>query len=108
MLNQIEELIAYLNEKKCKDIAAYDLSKEDQSYDYIILVTVTSTSNNKKLANILMQEFGLNTYPEGYNRGEWIIIDLGELIIHSFIPQAREKYNLDRLWQSKRINLKKN
>ncbi len=107
MINQIGEILTYLSEKKCKDISAYDLSKEEQSYDYIILMTVSSVSNNKKLANILMKDFGLEKYPEGYNRGEWIIYDLGELVIHSFIPQSREKYNLDRLWQSKKISFKK-
>ena len=107
MINQISEILTYLSDKKCKDISAYDLSKEEQSYDYIILTTVSSAVNNKKLANILMKHFGLETYPEGYNRGEWIIYDLGELVIHSFIPQAREKYNLDRLWQSKKISFKK-
>ena len=107
MINQIEEVLEYLSEKKCKDISAYDLSKEEQSYDYIILMTVSSPTNNKKIANILMKDFGLEMYPEGYNRGEWIIFDLGELVIHSFIPQAREKYNLDRLWQSKKISFKK-
>ena len=60
-----------------------------------------------------MKEFSLTTFPEGYNRGEWIVFDLDDVIIHSFTCEKRAKYNLDKLWQNKKLivdnkNSKKN
>ena len=103
---ELENLYNYLMDKKCKDIAMYDLSKESQNYDYVVMATVSNQQNNKKLASLIMEEMGLEINPEGYNKGEWIVFDFGQVVVHLLIPQAREKYNIDKLWQSKKINFK--
>lgn len=97
------ELYDYLKEKKYKDIVIYDLSGEEQTFDYGIIVSTPSVAYNKRLASVLMENFELDKYPEGYNKGEWIVFDFDKIVIHSFIPQVREKYNLDKLWQSKKM-----
>ncbi len=104
MEEHIIELYEYLKEKKYKDIAIYNLSKESQFFEYGIIVTASTILNNKKLADSLMQDFNMQDFPEGYNKGEWIVFDLDKVVIHAFIPQLREKYNLDKLWQSKKIS----
>ena len=103
---ELTSLYQYLTEKKCKDIAIYDLSKDVQNYDYVVMATVSNAQNNKRLANTIMGDIGLENFPEGYNKGEWIVFDFGSLIVHLLIPQAREKYNIDKLWQSKKMNIK--
>ncbi len=103
---ELASLYNYLSEKKCKDVAIYDLSKETQSYDYVVMATVSNAQNNKRLANAIMQDMGLENNPEGFNKGEWIVFDFGQLIVHLLVPQAREKYNIDKLWQSKKMNFK--
>lgn len=104
-MNNLKEIQEYLIERKCKDIALYDVSKESDGYDYIFVVTLSNVLNNKKFAFNLAGELGLEDMPEGYNKGEWIIFDLGQILIHSFIPTMREKYNLDKLWKNKKMNL---
>ncbi len=108
MLKQIEEIYDYLQNKKYKDIAVYDLSNEQQSCNIMFIVSVTNQANNKKLALQLMEDLKLLDYPEGFNKGEWIVFDLDEIIIHCFVTSVREKYNLDKLWKSKFIDMKKN
>ena len=54
-----------------------------------------------------MNELNIKEYPDGYNKGEWIIFDLGDVIIHSFVTSVREKYNLDKLWKSKKVMINK-
>ncbi len=104
MKEHLNELYNYLKEKKFKDIIIYDLSNEEQTFDYGIIVSTPSTTYNKKLAVQLMQDFEIEKYPEGFNKGEWIVFDFDKIVIHSFVVQVREKYNLDKLWQSKKMN----
>lgn len=103
-MENLKEIYNYFAEKKCKDIAVYDLSKEGQSFDYIVALTTSSVANNKKLAVQFMEDINLEKYPEGYNKGEWIVYDFDSIVIHSFVPTTRAKYNMDRLWQSKKID----
>lgn len=102
-MEKLDILLNYLKDKKCKDVCSYDLTKEGQSFDYIISLSVSNVVNNKKLANQIMQDFAIEKNPEGYNKGEWIVFDFREVVLHCFIPQAREKYNLDKLWHAKKI-----
>lgn len=102
-MEDIKQIYNYFLDKKCKDIAVYDLSNEGQSFDYLITLTTSSVVNNKKLALQVMEDVGLERYPEGYNKGEWIVYDFDNVVIHSFLPVTRTKYNMDRLWQSKKV-----
>ena len=102
----LSNLYGYLIEKKCKDVSIYDLTNELQNYDFVVTATVSNIQNNKRLAQTIMQDMGLEINPEGYNKGEWIVFDFGQLILHLLIPQAREKYNIDKLWQSKKMSFK--
>lgn len=104
-MQNLKDIQAYLVQKKCKDIALYDASGEMQDFDYIFVVTLSNVTNNKKFAFNLARELGFDDMPEGYNKGEWIIFDLGQIVIHSFIPNTREKYNLDKLWKNKKLIL---
>ena len=101
---ELQSLYEYLKEKKCKDIAVYDLKKEGQNFDFVVLATISNSLNNKRLAATIMQDIGLEKYPEGYNKGEWIVFDFGQLVVHLLVPQAREKYNIDKLWQTKKVS----
>ncbi len=103
MQEKISAILDFLNNQKCKDVALYDLDGEKRLTKFIIIATVSSFLENKKLAQNFMEFAGLDNQPEGFNKGEWIIFDLGEIVVHTFIPTAREKYNLDKLWQNKKV-----
>ena len=103
-MENLKDIYKYFADRKCKDIAVYDLTKEGQSFDYLIALTNSNVVNNKKLALQLMEDVKLEKYPEGYNKGEWIVFDFDNVVIHSFVPSTRAKYNMDRLWQSKKID----
>ncbi|MBP3345371.1 MAG: ribosome silencing factor [Clostridia bacterium] len=105
MKDHLKDLYNYLADKKCKEVCVYDLSMEEQNCDYIYVATISNTSNNKKLALNIMQDFEMENYPEGFHKGEWIIFDFGQCVLHLFSPAAREKFNLDKLWQSKKMTI---
>lgn len=106
ILENFEDVYEYLTQKKCKDIALYDLRDNEKSA-YTFIVSNPNPQANKKFASFVMDEFNLLDQPDGFSKGEWIIFDFGNVVIHSFVSQVREKYNLDKLWKSKKINLKK-
>ena len=103
MKDHLKDLYNYLAENNCRDINVYDLSKEDQGCDFIYVATSTDVAANKQLALAIMQEFEMEHYPEGYHKGEWIIFDFNQCVLHLFVDAARDKYNLDKLWQSKKL-----
>lgn len=103
----LQKMITYLEEHKCKNISLIDLTGDKRLAKYIFLTTVSGNLENKKLADQMREDFNMEGDIEGYNKGEWIIFDFDDVIVHSFIPSAREKYNLDKLWQNKKVNIAK-
>lgn len=103
---RIETLLQFLEENKAKDIALFDAQGEKCEEDFIVLANFSTPAENKAFAEKLMEVAGIEEYPEGYNRGEWIVISLDGVLIHTFLPQKREKYNLDKLYQALKVNLK--
>ncbi len=101
----LQKYLDYLMTQKGKNITAYDISGENNLADYVIIQHFNGNLDNKKFAETFMQKFGIGEFPDGYSRGEWIIFDLDRVIIHSFVADKREKYNLDKLWQNKKMDL---
>ncbi len=96
---RIAELAA---DKKARDIRAYNVHGMTLITDVFVMCTVTSEPQMKAVANAVregMREVGvppLNT--EGNHRGNWLLIDYGEVIVHVFREEARAFYDLDGLW----------
>ena len=92
-----------LDTKKAQDIKI--LKKEDLTVvtDYIVIATGTSTTQVKSLADEVdfkvKQELDISpARVEGYESKNWILLDYETVIVHIFHPQAREYYDLDKLW----------
>ena len=71
--------------------------------DYIVIATGTSTTQVKALADEVdfqvKEKLGIEpARVEGYESKNWILLDYETVIVHVFHPQAREYYNLDKLW----------
>lgn len=98
-------IVKFLDEHKLKSISVYDLSSGDEK-KFVIIATALSTQTNKTVADLLKEEFNYEEKIEGYNKGEWIVFDLGNYTIHLFLPKIREKYNLDKLYKPKKITVK--
>ena len=105
METKIKELVELLQENKMKNIAVYNLSSGDDE-KYIIVATSNKTADSKKLADIIAEKYHYQEKIEGYNKGEWVVFDFVNLTIHLFLAKVRDKYNLDKLYKPKKINLK--
>jgi len=98
-----KKIAGYLDNKKAKDIKIIKIEDLTVVTDYIVIATGTSTTQVKALADevdcMVDKELGITpARVEGYESKNWILLDYETVIVHVFHPQAREYYNLDKLW----------
>ncbi len=103
-LNEIVKLCeTALDDMKAEDILVIDVTGKSSMSDVLIFATGTSTRHVKSLAhsvNADAKNAGLEPLGmEGANEGQWALVDLGDLVVHIMLPDVREFYQLERLWQ---------
>ena len=101
-----EELTALvidaLEEVKGKDIVKLDVSNLTTVTDYMVVASGTSSRHVKALADAVAEKAkDAGHRPagvEGEDGGEWVLLDLGDTLVHVMLPRVREFYNLEKLW----------
>ena len=92
------------------DIQIFDLREVSSFTDFFVIATGTSNRHVRTLADAAVQtahqhgerKLGM----EGDPPGRWILVDLGDVVVHLFEAQAREFYSLERLWdEAARVEL---
>ncbi len=112
MLN-IEEktkaVVAALEDIKANDITVIDTSKLSSLFDRMIIASANSTRQTKALADnvaVKLKELGEEVHGrEGDETGEWILVDLNEVLVHIMQPAVRAHYNLEELWNARPRNV---
>jgi ribosome-associated protein len=95
-------VVAALEDKKAKDIVALDVRKLTSLFDYVVIASGDSTRQTKALARNVqdkLKELGAHVYGvEGEQSGEWVLVDIGDIVVHVMQPTVRQYYNLEELW----------
>lgn len=100
----IPEIVEALRDKKGSEIRILDLSKVDgASTSTFIIATGRSTSQVSALADSVRERVQKETGEkpvnyDGYRNSQWIIVDYGNVMVHIFLPDIREFYRLEELW----------
>jgi ribosome-associated protein len=101
-LNQF--IINSLEDIKAFDITVIDVRKKTSIADYMIIASANSNRQTKALARHLkdtLKEIGKSVANiEGEVEGEWVLVDLNEVLVHIMLPTTRAYFNLEELWQS--------
>jgi ribosome-associated protein len=88
--------------KKAEEVLMLDIRDKAAFADFFILATGRSAIQARAIADAVVEagedEWGSPLRTEGYKDATWILVDYGAVIVHVFTPQAREFYNLERLW----------
>ncbi|MEO6102678.1 MAG: ribosome silencing factor [Pseudoxanthomonas sp.] len=91
-----------LAELKAKDVVEIDVRGKSSVADYMVVASGTSTRHVKSSADEVVRfAKKLGVMPlgvEGEREAEWVLVDLGDVIVHVMLPRVREFYALERLW----------
>lgn len=95
-------VITALQDIKAVDIQAYDVTHLTSLFDRVVIATANSVRQAKSLARNVhdkARELGVRVYGlEGDDTGEWVLVDLGDMVVHIMLPAVRSHYNLEELW----------
>lgn len=91
-----------LDERKGLYITTLDVQGKTSITDYMVIVTGTSTRHLKSLCDYVaekLNESGVKPLGlEGDATSDWVLLDLGDVIVHAMTAQTREMYQLEKLW----------
>ncbi|MBT8445521.1 MAG: ribosome silencing factor [Gammaproteobacteria bacterium] len=101
--NTLLELVtAALEDGKAINIQVIDVHKQTTITDYMVIASGGSARQVKALAERVVESAKKNgTQPlgvEGTDTAEWVLIDLGDVVVHAMQPLTREFYQLEKLW----------
>ncbi|SDU18728.1 ribosome silencing factor [Halopseudomonas salegens] len=105
---QTDELITLVNnaleELKAKEIVQIDVREQTSITDYMMIASGTSSRHVSALSDNVVEKAKLaGNKPlgvEGKAGGEWVLVDLGDVVVHIMQPATRQFYDLERLWES--------
>ena len=106
MDKKLEKVVHILWSLKYRNISAYDIEDSGVS-KFLVVATAVTPNDNKKFSTAFAEEIKYDGKIEGWHKGEWMIIDLGDIVIHLFASGHREKYNMDKLYKGKEISMPK-
>jgi ribosome-associated protein len=98
----VAKAVAAALDKKAADVVVLDLRNTPAFTDFFVLCSGQNPRQVKAIADAVEEALrAMRIRPahiEGYDRGEWVLMDFFTFIVHILVPQTREFYSLERLW----------
>lgn len=95
-------LADWLEESKARELTVLDVSGKNPCMDVLIVATATSVRHARSLADGLLDQCKQRNFEylrmEGYQAGQWILVDLNDIVAHIFQAETRDMYRLESLW----------
>lgn len=103
-------VIDALEDAKAQDIKVFNTSHITGMFDRVIIVTGASNRQTRSIASNVITKVKEKQIPvvayEGHETGEWVLIDIGDIVIHIMQPSIRQYYNLEEIWGDKPVRVK--
>ncbi|NOR20363.1 MAG: ribosome silencing factor [Xanthomonadales bacterium] len=101
---QLQQIVvSSLEDFKATDITVIDVSGKNPLTERMVIATGNSTRHVKSMSeNLVVNAKAAGNPPlgvEGGSEGEWVLVDLNDVIVHLMLPQTRAFYNLEKLWE---------
>lgn len=98
----LEQVHSALEDIKARDTVEIDVRDKTSVCDFMVIASGTSTRHVKSIADEVVRfAKKLDVQPlgvEGEREAEWVLVDLGDVVVHVMLPRVREFYALERLW----------
>ena len=95
-------ILTSLDDSKAEEIVKIDLRGKSEMADWMVIASGRSSRQiaaiSEHLIDKLKQDHGRLSKVEGKDAGDWVLIDLGDVIVHVFRPEVREFYQLEKMW----------
>ena len=99
----LQLVVSSLEDFKAADITVIDVSGKNPLTERMVVASGNSTRHVKSMAeNLVVKSKAVGNPPigvEGAREGEWVLVDLNDVIVHLMLPQTRAFYNLEKLWE---------
>lgn len=110
-IKQLQALVVdALEDVKAQDIRMYDTMHLTSMFDRVAIASGTSNRQTKSLAASVRDKVksagGDIISMEGEGTGEWVLVDLGDIVVHIMQPAVRTYYNLEEIWGGKPVRVK--
>lgn len=95
---------AAVDDRKAVDPVVLDVAAMTELTEYMVIATGTSSRHVKAIVDSVLEAAKANGVKvlgtEGRDRGDWVLIDLADIVVHVMRPDARDFYDLERLWEA--------
>ena len=103
-------VVEALEDVKGRDIVVYNTARMPSMFERVVIASGESNRQVRALADRVQErirENGARVYGvEGEASGEWVLVDLGDIVVHVMHPAVRSHYNLEELWGGKEVKIK--
>ena len=104
-------VVEALEDIKGRDILVYNTARMPSMFERVVIASGDSNRQVKALADNVQEkvrENGARVYGvEGEANGEWVLVDLGDVVVHIMHPAVRDFYNLEEVWGGKPVSMKR-
>ena len=104
MTPQLQIAVEAAQDRKASRLSILNLGENCSFTSYFLICSSTSNRHAQAICDAVLEKLkksGLTpTHVEGYNQGQWILIDYLNFVVHIFSERARDFYDLERLWKT--------
>jgi len=102
-------VVEALEDVKARDILVFNVARQTAYFERVVIASGDSSRQVNALATHVhekMKAMGVKVSGvEGRRNGEWVLVDLGDIVVHVMHPAVRSHYNLEELWGGKEVKL---
>ncbi len=107
-INHLTEIVVNaLEDVKAKDIKVFNTEHLTDQFERVVIASGNSNRQTRALASSVAEDVKSNggevLSTEGRDTGEWVLVDLGQIVVHCLQPAVREYYNLEEIWGGKEV-----